>query len=52
MLVENRFLLDFYVIYCSKLLGSRRPRTKEYFVYLAETRHLDILYKKSLRFCW
>ena len=32
--------------YCSKLLGSRRPRMKEYFVYLAETRHQDILYKK------
>ena len=32
---------------CSKLLGSQRPRMKEYFLYLAETRHRDILYKKA-----
>lgn len=50
MLFENRFLLDFYVIYCFKLLGSRRPRMKEYFVCLAESRHLDILYKNIFAF--
>ena len=32
---------------CSKLLGSQRPRMKEYIFYLAETRHPDILYKKA-----
>ena len=39
------FLMKMCLLF--QILGSRRPRMKEFFVYLAKTRHLDILYKKS-----